>query len=109
MNNRSYDKYEGPMHVSRLKELRQQQTCFTKIEKGNVASVTASYELSRMIAMSGKSYSEDFVKQCLVKTAQIECPEKVHLFKDILLTRNTVAERIDEMSDNLKQQLKAAS
>jgi hypothetical protein len=113
-NNRSYDKYEGPMRVSRLKELkanlRQQQTCFTKIEKGNVASVTASYELSRMIAMSGKSYSEgDFVNQCLVKTAQIVCPEKAHLFKDISLTRNTVAERTDEMSCDLKQQLKAAS
>jgi hypothetical protein len=57
------------MRVSRLKELkanlRQQQTCFAKIEKGNVASVTASYELSRMIAMDGKSYSEgDFVKPC---------------------------------------------
>lgn len=96
-NHRSYDKYEGPMRVSRLEELkaklRQQPTCFTKIEKGNVASVTASYELSQMIAVSGKSYSEgDFIKQCLVKMAQIVCPEKVHLFKDISLTRNTVAE-----------------
>ena len=101
------------MRVSRLKEskanLRQQQTCFTKIEKENVASVTASYELSRMIAMSGKSYSEDFVKQCLVKTVQIVCPEKAHLFQGISLTRNTGAERIDEMSGDLKQQLKAAS
>lgn len=87
-NKRSYDKYEGPMCVSRLKELeanlRQQQTCFAKIEKGNVASVSASCELCRMIAMSEKSYSEgDFVKQCVVKTTQIVCPEKAHLFKDI--------------------------
>jgi len=63
-----------------------------------------------MIAVSGKSYSKgDFIKQCLVKTAEIVCPEKTHLFKDISLTRNTVAERIDEMSGDLKQQLKAAS
>ena len=113
-NHRSYDKYEGPTRVSKLKELKgnltQQQTCFTKIQKGNVASVTASYELSQMIAVSGKSYSKgDFIKQCLVKTAEIVCPEKTHLFKDISLTRNTVAERIDEMSGDLKQQLKAAS
>ncbi|XP_069160554.1 general transcription factor II-I repeat domain-containing protein 2A-like [Procambarus clarkii] len=40
---------------------------------------------------------------------QIVCPEKVHLFKDISLTRNTDAERIDVMSDDLKEQLKAAS
>ena len=52
-----------------------------------------------MIATNGKSYNEgDFVKQCIAKTAEIVCPEKAHLFKNISLTRNTVAERIDEMS-----------
>ena len=49
-NHRSNDKYEGPIRVSRLKELKatltQQLNCFTKIQKGNVASVTASYEPS---------------------------------------------------------------
>ena len=106
-NHRSCDKYEGLMRVSRFKELKanliQQQTCFTKIDQANVASVTASYELSRMVAMSGKSYSEgDFVKHCLVKAADIVCPQKAQLFKDISLTRNTVAGRIDEMADDLK-------
>ena len=71
-NHRSYDKYEGLMRVSKLKELkanlRQQQSFFSKIQKENIASVTASYELSRMIAMSGKSYSKgNFVKQCQLK------------------------------------------
>ncbi|XP_077137809.1 general transcription factor II-I repeat domain-containing protein 2-like [Ranitomeya variabilis] len=113
-NHRVYDKFEGPMRVSKLKELKanltQQQTCFTKIQKGTVASVSASYKLSKMIAVNGKSYSEvDFIKQCLVKTAEIVCPEKAQLFKDISLTRNTVAERIDEMSVDVKQQLKAVS
>ena len=41
--------------------------------------------------------------------AEIEHPEKAHSFKDISLTRNTVAERIDEMSSDLKQQLKGKS
>ena len=49
-NHRSYDKYEGLMRVSELKELkanlRQQQSFFSKIQKENIASVTASYELS---------------------------------------------------------------
>lgn len=81
-----------------------------KIQKENVASVTASYELSRMIVTNAKSYTEgDFVKQCLVKTAEIVCPEKAHLFKDISLTRNTVVEWIDEMSSDLKQQMKSES
>ena len=34
---------------------------------------------------------------------------KAHLFKDISLTRNTVAERIDDMSSDLKQMLKTES
>ena len=111
-NHISYEKYEEPMRVLKLKELKanltQQHTFFTKIQKRNVASVTACYELSRMIATNGKAYTEgDFIKQCLVKTAEIMCPEKVHLFKDISLTRNTVVERIDDMSSDLKQQLKA--
>ena len=37
------------------------------------------------------------------------CPEKADLFKDISLTRNTVAEQVDDMSSELKQQLKAES
>ena len=76
----------------------------------NVVSFTASFELSRMIAKSGKFYSKgDFIKSCLVKTAENVCPEKTSLFKDILSTRNTVVERIGNMSLDLNQQLKNAS
>lgn len=78
---------------SRLKaNLKKQQTWLTKTEKGNVAVrklrkgmsllVTAIYKLSRMVVMSGKSYSErDFVKHWK-KNAPIVCSEKAHLFKD---------------------------
>ena len=48
-------------------------------------------------------------KNCLVKTVETLCPDKAHLFKDLSLTRNTVATRIDEMSANLKEQMKTAS
>ena len=74
-NHLSYDKYEGPMRVSKLMELKvnltQQQTFFTKSQKGDVASVTASYELSRLIATNWKSNTEgDCAKQCLVKNGR---------------------------------------
>ena len=113
-NHLSYDKYEGQMRVSKLEELKvsfaQQQTFITESQKGNATSVTASYELSRMIATNGKSYTEgDFIRQCLVKMVKIACQEKAHLFKDISLTRHTVAERIDEIPNDLKQQLKGES
>ena len=63
-----------------------------------------------MIAMSQKSYREgDFIKQYLIKTLEIVYPEKVDFFKNISLTRNTFAEWIDEISDELKQHLKVVS
>ena len=37
------------------------------------------------------------------------CAEKAYLFTDISLSRNNVAERIDEMSSDLRQQLKGES
>ena len=52
-----YDKYKGPLRASKLKELKanlnQQLMCFVRIQKGSVATVTASNELSQMMAKSG--------------------------------------------------------
>ena len=109
-----YDKFKDQFQTMKLKELKaqlnQQQTCFKKICKSNVATVTASYELSQMITVSGKPYIDGaFIKNCLIKTVETLCPDKAHLFKDLSLTRNTVATRIDEMSANLKEQIKTAS
>ena len=42
------------------------------------------------------------------KNSETLCPDKVHLFKDLSLTRNTVATRIDGMSANLKEHIKTA-
>ena len=66
-NHTSYNQYEGQMRVARLKELKasltQQESFVTKIQKANVASVTASFGLSQIIAESEKPYSEgDFIK-----------------------------------------------
>ena len=44
----------------------------------------------------------------IVKGAEHLYPEKASLFKDISLTRNTVAERIEDMSLDSNQQLKDA-
>ena len=53
--------------------------------------------------------TEIFIKKYILKTAETVCPDKAQLFKDISLTRNNVAERIDEMSDDLKRQMKTMS
>lgn len=49
----------------------------------------------------------DFIKRCLV-TAEIVCPEKSHLFQDISLSRNAVAEWT-EMAGDSSQQSKTSS
>ena len=52
-------KYKGPLHASKLKELKanlnQQQTCLVRIQRGSVATVTASYELTQMNAKVWKT------------------------------------------------------
>ena len=113
-NRLSYHDYKGPKLVSKLKKPKENLTWhhnfFARSQKENVASVIASYELSRIIAQIGKSYAEkNFVKQCFVRTAEIVCPEKVRFHKNISLPKNAVAERTDEMSNDSKQQLQGKS
>ncbi|KAJ8896399.1 hypothetical protein PR048_001743 [Dryococelus australis] len=74
------------------------------------ASVRVSYAIAeliaKLIAKNCKYYSDsEFVKQCLVKTAEIVCFEKVKNFRNISLSRNTIAERVDDITHNLNEQL----
>jgi hypothetical protein len=41
-----------------------------------------------------------------MKAAKILCPEKEQLFKNISLSANTVAERVNDMAGDMKCQLK---
>ncbi len=40
----------------------------------------------------------------MIKTAQIVCPEKKHLFANISLSDKTISETINEISNNLQNQ-----
>ena len=46
------------------------------------------------------------MKTCILKAAEIVCSEKLQIFANISLTRNTVAERISNIFANLDSQLK---
>jgi hypothetical protein len=74
-----YDHYEGLLRHEKLKELKSgykhQQLMFTKIPQENEAAVKVSYVLSELIAKHSKPFTEgDFIKTCLIKTAEIICP-----------------------------------
>lgn len=109
-----YKNYEGLMRKDKLKELKmglkKQQLMFTKIPQQSEAAVHASYVLSELIAKHSKPFSEgDFIKECLIKAAEIVCPGSVTAFQAIPLSRNTVAERVTDLADNLSIQIKAKS
>ena len=46
-----------------------------------------------------------FIKNCMLKVCDAVCPDKRQLFSNVSLSRNTIAERIDQLSTNLKEQL----
>ncbi|UYV65244.1 WHSC1L1 [Cordylochernes scorpioides] len=109
-----YDTYEGLMRQEKLKEfkkgMKKQQFMFTKVSQESEAAVHASYVLSEMIAKHSKPFTEgDFIKECLIKAAEIVCPGSVKTFQAISLSRNTVVKRVTDMARNLNDQIKEKS
>ncbi|UYV66761.1 hypothetical protein LAZ67_4002786 [Cordylochernes scorpioides] len=109
-----YDTYEGLMRQEKLKEfklgMKKQQFMFTKVSQESEAAVHASYVLSEMIAKHSKPFTEgDFIKECLIKAAEIVCPGSVKTFQAITLSRNTVVKRVTDMARNLNDQIKEKS
>lgn len=109
-----YDNYEGLMRQEKLKELKlglkKQQFMFTQVSQEGEVAVHASYVLSELIAKHSKPFNKgDFIKECLIKVAEIVCPGNVKAFQVITLSQNTVAERITDLAGNLSDQIKAKS
>lgn len=48
----------------------------------------------------------EFIKQCLIKVAEVMCPEKLQDFNNVSLSRNTTVRRIEDLATNLKDQLR---
>lgn len=102
---------QGQMRKEKVNELlgalRKQQCVFTRSRDISAAAVKASYIIANEVALASKPYSEgEFVKTCMLKAADVVCPDKRQAFANISLTRNTVAERISDLSANLDSQLK---
>uniref|UniRef100_A0A3P9NQ89 DUF4371 domain-containing protein n=1 Tax=Poecilia reticulata TaxID=8081 RepID=A0A3P9NQ89_POERE len=80
---------------------------FFRANKIQENATTASYEVGKLIAQHGKPFSDgDFIMQCLIKVTEIMCPEKVPEFNNVSLSRNTEVWRIEDLSANLKLQLR---
>ena len=105
-----YDKFSGKLREEKLKELQKslqnQLSVFNHFHQTGNAVVKASYRIAQQIAMSSKTFSEEsFVKTCMLIVAEEICPEKCQNFTNISLSRNTVVDRICDLSENVQQQL----
>uniref|UniRef100_A0A8C8VQ74 Uncharacterized protein n=1 Tax=Pelusios castaneus TaxID=367368 RepID=A0A8C8VQ74_9SAUR len=106
-----YDIYTGKVREDKLAELvnvlKQQQLIFTHSPEASAAALKASYVIAKEIASASKPFSEgEFLKNCMLKAAELVCPDRRQAFANISLSRDTIAERIGELSDNLNSQLK---
>lgn len=94
--------------LSSLKtKLQGQQSMFTKVKSENEDALKSSFIISLEIAKRSKPFTDgDFIKECQLKVADISFPSQKSIIQNISLSRNTVASRINESSQNLESQLK---
>ena len=69
------------------------------------SSTKASFMLSFKIAKASKPLSEDeFLKECMVETAAILCPESKEKFEKICLSHRTVTRRVELIDEDITRQ-----
>ena len=83
-----YNNFQGQQRREKVNELlaglKKQQSVFTHNREISDAAVKASYLIANEIAVASKPFSEgEFVKTCMLKAAEIVCPEKRQAFANI--------------------------
>ncbi|KAJ8365024.1 hypothetical protein SKAU_G00138550 [Synaphobranchus kaupii] len=87
--------------------LKKQQSAFTRSHDIADGAVRASYIIANELVQASKPFSDgELVKTCMLKAAEVVCPEKRPAFANISLTRSTVADRVTELSSDLSSQMK---
>ena len=100
-------KYDKEKVQNMIKNLKQQQSIFTKKSDNADNLLRASYIVSEKIAEHSKNYSDgEFVKNCLIVAAECLCPEKKKDFDNISLSRRTITRHIEELATNIESTLK---
>ena len=81
---------------------------FKKSNQESQASTHASYVVAYEIAKRGKPFSKgEFVKDCMLKVAEILCPDKQRAFQNVSLSRMTITRRVEEIGSDINDQLKS--
>jgi len=73
----------------------------------SVKATRASFRITEELMKHGKPFSDgEIVKKCLIIAAEESTPDHKSFFAAIPLTRNTVADRADNIGDELEANLK---
>jgi hypothetical protein len=88
-----------------LKSSQQQNILFAVAT--NEAAVHESFAISQIIAKESKPFTDgEYVKECVMKVAEILCSEEHQLFKaNNSLAANTVADRENDLAEDMQCQL----
>jgi hypothetical protein len=105
-----FDNFVGKLREEKFEELKknifQQTKLFDNIRRENIDSVKCSYVISEKIARASKPFTDgEFIKECIVSAVKVIYPENKQVFMNISLSGNTIAQRTEEIDNNVKQQL----
>ena len=79
---------------------------FKKSNQESKASTHASYVVAYEIAKRGKLFLErEFVRDCMLKVAEIVCPNKLRAFQNVSLSRMIILRIVEEISSDINDQL----
>ncbi|GCC25072.1 hypothetical protein chiPu_0003477 [Chiloscyllium punctatum] len=74
------------------------------------AHAETSYVISYKITRNSKPFSDgEFMKECLLDSAELICPEKKEAFENVPLSRCTVTRRIGDITRNPERQHRAVN
>ncbi|XP_078134287.1 general transcription factor II-I repeat domain-containing protein 2A-like [Sander vitreus] len=101
------DEEHGRESDALLAKLQTQQGLFTKLHPPRDTAVRTSYVISHKIGRKSKAFSDgEFIKECLLDSVALICPEKKAEFENVSLPRRTVTRRVEDIAGNLELQLK---
>ena len=105
-----YNKFKDQFRRDKVAELKNvlvgQQAVIANLSSQQESVVAASYSVAEVIAKKRKPFSDgEFVKECLHRVADVLCPEKKEQFKQISLSRQTIARRIEDLGNDIEVSL----
>lgn len=108
MNSHTLISLTGLDRANRLLELKERNEPQTTSNTQSMAQKRnhASYLVAWEIAKSCKAFQEgEFLKTCMIKIAQVLCPQEVPNFENLHLSRQTIATKIEFLSNDVTRQM----